>query len=94
VSRRAIPGELATDYRSPAPEALAGAPRRTIALMERALAALASLTRWRYAPPWTLIFPPRQVLAPIRRTGELDSFTAPDRWALVPRLGMSDCPAH
>ena len=37
VTRRAIPGELATDYRSPAPEALAGAPRRTIALVEREL---------------------------------------------------------
>ena len=37
VTRRAIPGELATDYRLPSPDALAGAPRRTIALVEREL---------------------------------------------------------
>jgi FtsP/CotA-like multicopper oxidase with cupredoxin domain len=35
--RPAIPGELATDYRPPAPDALAGAARRTIALVEREL---------------------------------------------------------
>jgi spore coat protein A len=37
VTRPAIPGGLATDYRLPAPDALAGAPRRTIALVEREL---------------------------------------------------------
>jgi spore coat protein A len=37
VTRRTIPGQLATDYRRPAPGALAGAPRRTIALVEREL---------------------------------------------------------
>ena len=37
VTRRTIPAELATDYRPPAPGALAGAPRRTIALVEREL---------------------------------------------------------
>jgi spore coat protein A len=37
VTRRAIPRELATDYRPPTPEALAGAPRRVIALVEREL---------------------------------------------------------
>jgi FtsP/CotA-like multicopper oxidase with cupredoxin domain len=37
ATRPAIPGELATDYRRPAPDALAGAPRRTIALVEREL---------------------------------------------------------
>src|SRR5215470_16672283 len=37
VARRAIPGELATDYHPLAPGALAGAPRRTIALVEREL---------------------------------------------------------
>jgi FtsP/CotA-like multicopper oxidase with cupredoxin domain len=37
AARPAIPGELATDYRRPAPDALAGAPRRTIALVEREL---------------------------------------------------------
>src|SRR6266851_4968186 len=37
AGRPAIPGELATDYRPPAPDALAGAPRRTIALVEREL---------------------------------------------------------
>jgi FtsP/CotA-like multicopper oxidase with cupredoxin domain len=37
VARRAIPRELATDYRLPTPEALAGAPRRAIALVEREL---------------------------------------------------------
>ena len=37
AGRPAIPGELATDYRLPAPDALAGAPRRTIALVEREL---------------------------------------------------------
>jgi o-aminophenol oxidase len=36
-TRHTIPGELATDYRPPAPEALAGAPRRAIALVEREL---------------------------------------------------------
>src|SRR6266508_3029678 len=36
-TRRTIPGELATDYRPPAPDALAGAPRRAIALVEREL---------------------------------------------------------
>ena len=37
VTRRTIPHQLATDYRSPTPEALAGAPRRAIALVEREL---------------------------------------------------------
>src|SRR5690348_11533377 len=37
VTRQTIPAELATDYRPPAPDALAGAPRRTIALVEREL---------------------------------------------------------
>jgi spore coat protein A len=37
VSRRRIPPELATDYRPPTPQALAGAPRRAIALIEREL---------------------------------------------------------
>jgi FtsP/CotA-like multicopper oxidase with cupredoxin domain len=37
VTRPAVPGELATDYRPPAPGALAGAPRRAIALVEREL---------------------------------------------------------
>jgi FtsP/CotA-like multicopper oxidase with cupredoxin domain len=37
LAPRAIPGELATDYRPPSPDALAGAPRRTIALVEREL---------------------------------------------------------
>jgi o-aminophenol oxidase len=37
VTRQTIPGELATDYRPPAPGALADAPRRTIALVEREL---------------------------------------------------------
>jgi spore coat protein A len=37
VTRRKIPHQLATDYRSPTPEALAGAPRRAIALVEREL---------------------------------------------------------
>jgi FtsP/CotA-like multicopper oxidase with cupredoxin domain len=37
VTRRAIPGELATDYRPHSPDALARAPRRTIALVEREL---------------------------------------------------------
>ena len=37
VTRPAIPGELATDYLLPSPDALAGAPRRTIALVEREL---------------------------------------------------------
>ena len=37
VTRRTIPGALATDYRSPAPGALASAPRRTIVLVEREL---------------------------------------------------------
>jgi o-aminophenol oxidase len=37
VTRQTIPGELATDYRRPSPDALAGAPRRTIALVEREL---------------------------------------------------------
>src|SRR5580692_2711931 len=37
VTRRTIPGELATDYRLPSPDALAGARRRTIALVEREL---------------------------------------------------------
>jgi o-aminophenol oxidase len=36
-TRRTIPGELATDYRPLAPDELAGAPRRTIALVEREL---------------------------------------------------------
>jgi spore coat protein A len=36
-TRRTIPGGLATDYRPPAPDALAGTPRRTIALVEREL---------------------------------------------------------
>ena len=34
---RAIPRELATDYQTPSSEALAGAPRRAIALVEREL---------------------------------------------------------
>jgi FtsP/CotA-like multicopper oxidase with cupredoxin domain len=37
VTRPAIPGELATDYRLLAADALAGAPRRAIALVEREL---------------------------------------------------------
>jgi FtsP/CotA-like multicopper oxidase with cupredoxin domain len=37
VTRQTIPGELATDYRRPSPDALAGAPRRVIALVEREL---------------------------------------------------------
>ena len=37
VTRRATPSELASDYRQPTPEALAGAPRRMIALVEREL---------------------------------------------------------
>ena len=37
VTRRVIPRELATDYRTPPPEVLAGAPRRAIALVEREL---------------------------------------------------------
>src|SRR6266702_5603420 len=37
AGRQTIPGELATDYRPPAPDSLAGAPRRTIALVEREL---------------------------------------------------------
>jgi o-aminophenol oxidase len=37
AGRQTVPGELATDYHSPAPDALAGAPRRTIALVEREL---------------------------------------------------------
>src|SRR5712671_5095031 len=37
VTRQTIPAELATDYRPPAPDALAGAARRTIALVEREL---------------------------------------------------------
>jgi spore coat protein A len=37
VIRQTIPGELATDYRPPSPDVLAGAPRRTIALVEREL---------------------------------------------------------
>jgi spore coat protein A len=35
VARRSIPRTLATDYESPAPEVLAKAPRRAIALVER-----------------------------------------------------------
>jgi spore coat protein A len=37
ASRRSLPPELATDYEPRAPEALAGARRRTIALVEREL---------------------------------------------------------
>jgi spore coat protein A len=37
VTRRTIPCELATDFQSMAPEALAGAPRRVIVLVEREL---------------------------------------------------------
>jgi FtsP/CotA-like multicopper oxidase with cupredoxin domain len=37
ATRQTIPGELATDYRPPEPDVLAGAPRRTIALVEREL---------------------------------------------------------
>jgi spore coat protein A len=37
VTPRKIPRQLATDYRPPTPEALAGAPRRAIALVEREL---------------------------------------------------------
>jgi FtsP/CotA-like multicopper oxidase with cupredoxin domain len=37
VTRQTIPGTLATDYRPPTPGALAGAPRRAIALVEREL---------------------------------------------------------
>ena len=37
VARRTIPPQLAADYRPPAPETLAGAPRRAIALVEREL---------------------------------------------------------
>jgi spore coat protein A len=38
AGRRNIPGALATDYAPPTHEALAGAPRRAIALVERKLA--------------------------------------------------------
>jgi spore coat protein A len=38
AARRTIPRALATDYSPPTPEALAGAPRRAIALVERELA--------------------------------------------------------
>jgi FtsP/CotA-like multicopper oxidase with cupredoxin domain len=37
VTRQTVPGELATDYRLPSPDALAEAPRRAIALVEREL---------------------------------------------------------
>jgi len=37
VTRPTIPAELATDYRPPAPDSLASAPRRAIALVEREL---------------------------------------------------------
>jgi spore coat protein A len=37
ASRQTAPGELATDYRPPAPDVLTSAPRRTIALVEREL---------------------------------------------------------
>jgi FtsP/CotA-like multicopper oxidase with cupredoxin domain len=37
AGRQTVPGELATDYRWPPPDALAGVPRRTIALVEREL---------------------------------------------------------
>ena len=37
MTRRAIPSGVATDYRLPGPDALASAPRRTIALVEREL---------------------------------------------------------
>ena len=37
ATRQTIPRELATDYRPPEPDVLAGAPRRTIALVEREL---------------------------------------------------------
>jgi FtsP/CotA-like multicopper oxidase with cupredoxin domain len=37
ATRRSIPPDLATDYGPPAPDALAGAPRRAIALVEREL---------------------------------------------------------
>ena len=37
ASRRSLPRELATDYEPPAPQALAGARRRAIALVEREL---------------------------------------------------------
>jgi spore coat protein A len=37
VTRQTVPSKLATDYRLPAPDALAGAPRRMIALVEREL---------------------------------------------------------
>ena len=37
AGRRTVPGELATDYRPPSPDALAGVPRRTVALVEREL---------------------------------------------------------
>jgi spore coat protein A len=47
VSRRTITGELAGDYRSPSPDALAGAPRRTIALVERELEGAPSMLTMR-----------------------------------------------
>jgi spore coat protein A len=47
VTRRRIPRELATDYTSPAPEALAGAPRRAIALVERELEGAPSMLTMR-----------------------------------------------
>ena len=47
VTRRPIPRELATDYRPPAPDALAGAPRRTIALVERELEGAPSMLTMR-----------------------------------------------
>ena len=37
ATRMTVHGELATDYRAPAPDELAAAPRRTIALVEREL---------------------------------------------------------
>jgi len=37
AARRTTPGALATDYHPPAPDQLAGVPRRTIALVEREL---------------------------------------------------------
>jgi FtsP/CotA-like multicopper oxidase with cupredoxin domain len=47
AGRRTIPGELATDYRPPAPDALAGAPRRAIALVERELEGESSMLTMR-----------------------------------------------
>ena len=47
ASRRSIPRELATDFEPPAAEALAGAPRRAIALVERELEGMPNMLTMR-----------------------------------------------